>query len=38
VEEAPGHWYVFDLVGDVVAEVTWGQGLAEGIAGELCAL
>lgn len=38
VEEAPGHWYVFDLVGDVVAEVTWGQGLGEGIAGELCAL
>ena len=38
VESAPARHYVFDVVDGVVAELTWGADLEDGIAGELCAL
>jgi hypothetical protein len=38
VQDTPGHWYVFDLVDDVVAEITWGKGIEAGVPIEFCPL
>lgn len=38
VDDGANHWLVFDIVGEVVSEMTWGIDLPGGIAGELCAL